>query len=401
MDKDDSSNVRPKKTSDMIVNPALATYILLDDISRGIIKTNNLLKELKGQIHDTKLEKIKIDDNKHIEGEVDRNRYDISDTITTAMAEDPDSPDSLDYNRERIFEVLERNANKLQVLNDGDDSLYVRISHSGSTNFSHEATIRAGETKIYDNVYELRLRSPTVDLPYRVTEYLIDSIVPEPVNIRPLVCETDSVNICDDPARLLGIINSITNPVDVSDRATRLLGVVYGSEAIPFEQDSITHSLVSIRTVHHQIHEGESFSSNDVTTNVQMAAPKRYLLITPDTDTRAHFVFRIGTEPGAKIELFEDTTVSNNGSVLPIFNNNRNSANANELLIYEDPTVTGDGTCIFVEQDGTTTAGGKIGADISHDDEIILKQNTIYQIKITVLANGTDVSTHMDWYEEP
>ena len=123
-------------------------------------------------------------------------------------------------------------------------------------------------------------------------------------------------------------------------------------------------------------------------------------MIVPDTSTRVHFVFRIGTQPGAKIELYEDTTVSNNGSALPIFNNNRNSANPNQLLIYEDPTVTGDGTCIFIEQDGTTTSGGKIGTDISHDDEIILKQNAIYQIKVTVLTNGTDVSTHMDWYEE-
>ena len=380
MDKDDSSNVRPKKTSDMIVNPALATYILLDDISRGIIKTNNLLKELKGQIHDTKLEKIKIDDSKYVDGGVDRNRYDISDTITTAMAEDPDSPDSLDYNRERIFEVLERNANKLQVLNDGDDSLYVRISHSGGMNFSHEATIRAGETKIYDNVYELRLRSPTVDLPYRVTEYLIDSIVPEPVNIRPLVCETDSVNICDD--------------------AARLLGVIYGSEAIPFKQDSITHSLVTIRTVHHQIHKGESFRVSNVSTGINIVGPKKYLLITPDTSIRIHIFSTVNTQPGALVEIFEDTTVSNNGSALSIFNANRNSGNAPLLLVYEDPTITLDGTLIFANQEGSDTSGGKVGAELGHDEEFILKQNAIYEIKVTTLANNTAVSLSLNWYEE-
>ncbi len=187
-------DAKSKKTGEMIINPALANYILLDQISRRLgdtldiqsklldvntknqVLVNSLLQELKNEISSTKLENIKIDDSKRIEGEVDRNRYDILDTITTAMAEDPDSPDSPDYNRERIFEVLGRNAPELQVLNDGDDSLYVIISHSGSTNFSHEATIRAGESKIYDNVYELRLRSPTVDLPYRVTEYIIDSV---------------------------------------------------------------------------------------------------------------------------------------------------------------------------------------------------------------------------------
>lgn len=102
-----------------------------------------------------------------------RNYYDISGTITTAQATDPNDQDNVNYNQEQVFVSLERNAEHITVSNDGVDTLFVIASHEGGQNFSRERPIYPGENKVYFNIYELRLRSPTAGLAYRVTEYPI------------------------------------------------------------------------------------------------------------------------------------------------------------------------------------------------------------------------------------
>lgn len=165
-----------------------------DKIQTGILmEINNLLMDLNEKIdesHEELLEELghkvdipgyykedeelqKVRQKTGFDKEED-NFYDITDTITTAQVTDPDDFENASYNRERIFQVLDRYANSIYIANDGTDDLFVRISHHGTTTFSQEAIIRPGDVKQYWRVYELRLRSPTQGLPYRVTEYEID-----------------------------------------------------------------------------------------------------------------------------------------------------------------------------------------------------------------------------------
>lgn len=102
-----------------------------------------------------------------------RNYYDVVNTIKKVGPVDPQDFDSPVYNAERIFEVLERYSDIIYIINDGTETLFTIVSHEGRTNFSKESIILPGETKQYYNVYEFRLRSPTVGHPYRVTEYQI------------------------------------------------------------------------------------------------------------------------------------------------------------------------------------------------------------------------------------
>lgn len=97
--------------------------------------------------------------------------YDVSKTITTAGASDPNDFDSTVYNREEIFKTVERNAERLLVKNDGGATLYVITSHIGGLSYSKEVPIYPGELKVYYNIYEIRLRSPTSGTAYRVMEY--------------------------------------------------------------------------------------------------------------------------------------------------------------------------------------------------------------------------------------
>lgn len=107
-----------------------------------------------------------------------RNYYDISNSITTVQATDPNDPDNANYNQERIFESLERNAEKLWVANDAaaqGATLFVIASHEGGQNFSRERPIYPQQAKVYYNIYEIRLRS-TAQINYRVTEYQLGSL---------------------------------------------------------------------------------------------------------------------------------------------------------------------------------------------------------------------------------
>lgn len=106
-----------------------------------------------------------------------RNYYDVNNTITTAQATNPNDQDNANYNQEQVFVSLDRNAEHMIVTNDSNQSgfnadiLYAIVSHEGGQNFARERPIYPGEKKTFFNIYELRLRSPTVGLPYRVIEY--------------------------------------------------------------------------------------------------------------------------------------------------------------------------------------------------------------------------------------
>lgn len=105
--------------------------------------------------------------------------YNVSNTIATAGATDPLDFDSPVYNRERLFEHLEHNAEIIYVANDaltGGNPLFVIESHKSMLGFSNEVPIYPQQEKEFYNIYELRLRSPTVGLPYRVSTYPTKSI---------------------------------------------------------------------------------------------------------------------------------------------------------------------------------------------------------------------------------
>jgi len=110
--------------------------------------------------------------------------YDISNTITAACATDPNNFDSPLYNRETIAIDKGRIAERVLVKNDGDDTLYLVISHTGGLSFSAEVPLYTGESKIYYNVHEIRLRSPTQGNAYRVMEYELNptSISPDDID---------------------------------------------------------------------------------------------------------------------------------------------------------------------------------------------------------------------------
>ena len=109
--------------------------------------------------------------------------------------------------------------------------------------------------------------------------------------------------------------------------------------------DDISGYLVQISEIHAQIHEGQFFTSTVVDTSVADSGTLEILMLTNGSVPHARFTAQSGGN--SRLEIFEDTTVSANGSALVAQNRNRLSANTATALVYSGPTVTGDGTKIF------------------------------------------------------
>lgn len=98
-------------------------------------------------------------------------------TISIATATTPGSPDTISnaatattgYDRVQVNHLLSRNSPRLTLVNDGPDTIYVISSDDGEKWSQTEVVIQYGEYRVFNNVFELRLRSPQLSS-YRVTE---------------------------------------------------------------------------------------------------------------------------------------------------------------------------------------------------------------------------------------
>lgn len=98
-------------------------------------------------------------------------------TITIVTATTPESPDTISnagaaitgYDRLQINHLLSRNSPRLTVVNDGPGTLYVITTDDGERWSQTEIIVQFGEYRVFNNVFELRIRSPQLTS-YRSTE---------------------------------------------------------------------------------------------------------------------------------------------------------------------------------------------------------------------------------------
>lgn len=74
------------------------------------------------------------------------------------------------YDKQDIFTVLQRKTQHLHIINDGPDTVYAIFTTDGKT-WTDEIMIPFGEARTLWDVYEVRIRSPTLHNKYRMTEY--------------------------------------------------------------------------------------------------------------------------------------------------------------------------------------------------------------------------------------
>ena len=161
--------------------------------------------------------------------------------------------------------------------------------------------------------------------------------------------------------------------------------------------DVHTNAIETIEIGHSEIHNGNHYVVRNYEA-LAKAATRDVLIVTPNTTEWAHLVIEVETTAAPVVgTLYEATVTSANGTLDVAKNRNRNFANDNTTLIYNSPTVTSVGTMLFSSYMG----GGKgIGGRARDIEEIILKQNTKYLLRMTEQNIAvTVINWVLDWYE--
>lgn len=145
--------------------------------------------------------------------------------------------------------------------------------------------------------------------------------------------------------------------------------------------DWIDHSSNSVKMIdetHAKIHEGKHCKFEDY--RILSSSETKYFLLYTD-GKEFHFNYYFSFESGeGEFIIYENPTFDNVGILLNnVFNSNRNSNISTVGVLYEDPSITNEGTQLFRMRLGAKRTSGEISRG---DNEIILKNNTYYLIKI-------------------
>lgn len=105
-------------------------------------------------------------------------QYYINQAVTYATPTAPISREvfatasSAGYDRIQVKKDINRNADELQVINEGPGSLYLVYTTDYQNWTQNEIKLDEGKNTILNNVYELRVRAPRATCTYTATEYI-------------------------------------------------------------------------------------------------------------------------------------------------------------------------------------------------------------------------------------
>lgn len=172
---------------------------------------------------------------------------------------------------------------------------------------------------------------------------------------------------------------------------------VIDDSVVEIKADPFSGSLSFMESEHVRIHAGDGFGLSGLITGLASAATF-YLYINPSIATHWRDYSLKADGGPVQIELFENPTVTADGSLLTSYNRNRFSTHTASVDIYSGPTVTLDGTRIYI--DALYTTGAKGGETEGVPLEWILNSARTYLLKITNNdANATDMVYQFFWYE--
>ena len=151
--------------------------------------------------------------------------------------------------------------------------------------------------------------------------------------------------------------------------------------------------------------DGLSFQFFDFKT-LAPSGVQEYLLEVPSGAVDTVFYGRSFSGRGAnlKYEVFSSPTFSSEGAAMPsrISNRNGDFVGGNQAMIWQNPTLTTDGTLAdYDEVPGSSFTGflsGSGGSSASQGFPIILVKNSYMMVRITNLSSNVPGNYVLKWY---
>jgi len=177
--------------------------------------------------------------------------------------------------------------------------------------------------------------------------------------------------------------------------------------------DQATRALNFIDYAHHEVHAGSHYFISRSVADLGAATDDimSFSFTTPNTAKWLHMVVSAVSAAGARFRFIETKTGGGGAGSgdLTVFNSNRNSANTSAIIStaatpvagkvsYDSALFTGGVSLIDVIIGATGVGNAVVGGEKRADNEIILKQNTEYQVSLYNTANVPG-SLSLSWYE--
>jgi hypothetical protein len=174
---------------------------------------------------------------------------------------------------------------------------------------------------------------------------------------------------------------------------------VRGRTAIyPVKIDQSTSAAAVVDYEHKEVHTGDAFYVTGVD-EIDAGGITSHRFYPPNTVEWMHFYFTIEAQAACLIEIREgitDVLESSTG----IFNRNRNFSDGLTTMGHERQLAAATaGTVIWSWASGGATAFARSPAVTRQSGEIVLKQGTKYEVRVTSSVAANSVSTYFTWYE--
>jgi hypothetical protein len=158
----------------------------------------------------------------------------------------------------------------------------------------------------------------------------------------------------------------------------------------------VTGHVSTTSIIHERIHQGLYFSHDEAEPALGSSGALDLLII---TDAAAGVHMKLGGSVGdtSRLQLFEGTTVSANGTARTPFNRNRISTVTPLTSVFFAPTITGVGTLL---EDKVIPANLHISENAADLEWVLPPGGSLYLARLTNLAGSASAATlSLGFYE--
>jgi len=180
-----------------------------------------------------------------------------------------------------------------------------------------------------------------------------------------------------------------------------------GSGGYSLGYDKSSKAVTSIDYAHHELHDGNHYNIRGFSAPINSGVFFTWCVTTPNGSKWAHMTYQIEGTTQTEIYVYEGANCSGGTAITPR-NNNRNAGDNSILTIKQGAVISGtngllaSGTLIESHSkgfEGATPSKASVNAEVTREDEMILKSGTTYVYVVKSVGTGNILDFAGTWYE--